>query len=97
MNEKKYNTFNIVYADREGIKTAITFNIVGYQTSKINNNGKLGNIHNAITKMITNMKSRGDFTYSDATDFIQMIIDEAWKYRIHLEYEIPTFGTFELN
>lgn len=100
---KQYDTFNIIYEGKsdDGAcskkRTAITFYIVGYQTSKINNNGKYGNIYQVITKMMTDMKMRGDFEYSNTEDFIQIIIDEAWKYRIHLEYELPAFGTFELN
>lgn len=100
---KQYDTFNIIYekkCDDESCnkeRIAITFHIVGYNQSKINNNGKCGNIYNVINKMVDVMKKKGDFAYSNTEDFIQMIINEAWRYHIHLEYDIPTFGTFELN
>ena len=42
------------------------------------------------------MKRRGDFIYEDEKDFIGMIVDEAWKRHICLEYDYPTYGTFNL-
>ena len=88
---KQYDTFNTIFKNIDGITTAITFSVVGYDVSKIDN------IYTTIDNMINTMTARGDFVYESETDYIRMIIDEAWKKHIHLEYDYPTFGTFQLN
>ena len=87
---KQYDTFCVSIPDEEIGKKAIVFHILGYDKSKIDN------IYIAVNKMLNTMKSRGDFIYEDEKDFIGMIISEAWRHHICLEYDYPTYGTFNL-
>lgn len=82
---KNHDTFCVSMKEK-----TIIFHIIGYDNTKIKN------ICTAITEMLNTMKKRGDFIYEDEKDFIGMIIDEAWKKHIHLEYDYPTYGTINV-
>lgn len=78
-----HGTFNVVIGKR-----SFTFNVVGYDYEII------GNVQKYIDVIISTMKTRGDFTYECESDCAEMIVKEAWKHHIHLEYEYPTYGTY---
>ena len=83
---KQYNTFNVIIDGN-----AYTFSIIGYDTYYVKD------IRICISETLNIMKGRGDFKDIGWYDVIDNIIDEFWKRRIHLEYEYPTFGTFNLT
>lgn len=78
-----HGTFNVVISKR-----SFTFNVVGYDYEII------GNVQKYIDVIISTMKARGDFKYECESDCAEMIVKEAWKHHICLEYEYPTYGTF---
>ena len=91
MFNKQFNTFAVIITEDNKPVNAVTFHIIGYDRRKISN------IDMALSEMIQKMKSRGDFEYETKWDFIDLILEEAWRLHIHLEYDYPTFGTFTLN
>lgn len=86
---KTHNTFNVVSNG-----SSFTFSIIGYDHTKIH---KEIHVWMEIDKIIDTMKNRGDFKYESDSDYAEMIVEEAWKHHIHLEYDCPTYGTYCLT
>lgn len=81
-----FGTFNVIVG-----KVSFTFNIVGYDYTKIRN------VKQDIDAIISTMKSRGDFKYEHGSDCAEMLVEEAWKHHIHLDYDYPEYGTYRLT
>lgn len=66
------------------------FNVLGYDNKKVKD------VMQDIDIIIDTMKKRGDFSYESTSDYAEMIVSEAWKHHIHLEYKY-TYETFFIN
>lgn len=71
--------------------------IIGYDSKFLDERFKEydGNPYLVLRKIFNTTKARGDATYSE--NLLDDIISECWRVHIHVEYDRPTYGTFDFT